>query len=140
VIRGYVSGEKIEGFADDLYAELEPAMERAVTEAAEILDAAVHPLLQRRGEPIAGGPPAKLTGELDEAIKPLPIKKQKRGIRGGVGVWVEDAKERHEIAKKAAALEYGGTDKEGRYHPPYSFMRVAEEKVRDQIEARLEAL
>lgn len=140
MIRGYVSSEKIEGFADELYAELEPAIVAAVTDSAEILDAAVHPLLQRRGEPVEGGPPAKVTGELDEAIKPLPTKKQKRGIRGGVGVWVEDAKERHEIAKKAAALEYGGTDKKGRYHPPYSFMRVAEEKVRGRIEKRLEEL
>lgn len=140
MIRGYVSSEKIEGLADELYAELEPRMVSAVEDAAEILDAAIHPLLQRRGEPVAGGPPAKLTGELDEAIKPLPIKKQKRGIRGGVGVWDEDAAKRHEIAKKAAVLEYGGTDQKGRYHPPYSFMRVAEERVRDRIEKRLEDL
>ena len=140
MIKVAVAGEQIEGFADELYAELEPAMERAVKDAAEILDAAVHPLLQRRGEPIPGGPPAKITGELDESIKPLPIRKRKRSIRGGVGVWVDDSAKRHEIAKKAAALEYGGTDKKGRYHPPYPFMRPAEEMARERIERRLEEL
>lgn len=140
MIRGYVTGEKVEGLADELYAELEPRMVSAVEDASRILDAAVHPLLQRRGKPIPGGPPAKVTGELDRSIRPLPIRKQKRGVRGGVGVWVDDPKERSRIAQKAAALEYGGTDKKGRYHPPYPFMRPAEEQARERIEKRLEDL
>lgn len=140
MIRGYVSGEKVEGFADELYAELEPRMVAAVTEAAEILDAVIHPLLQRRGEPVAGGPPAKVTGELDKAIQVLPVRVRKRSVSSGVGVWDEDPKKRGEIARKAAALEYGGTDKKGRVHPPFPFMRPAEERVRGRIEKRLEEL
>lgn len=161
MIRGYVSGEAVEGFADELYAELEPRMVSAVEDASEMLAAEARRLLSRKGPPIHGGPPAKVTGELQEAINALPIRKRKRGIRGGAGVWIEDPAKRHEIAVKAMSLEYGravknvvGTRKGKRSWknkmvkdvqkigriPPFPFMRPAEEAMRERIEKRLEDL
>src|SRR5690606_18049845 len=127
-------------FADELYAELAPRMEERVRAASELLAGRLRTVLSRVGDPIPGGPPARRTGELQRSMNPLPIRRTQTSVRGGAGVWVEDAAERQRIARKAAALEYGGTDRKGRVHPPYPFLRPTEEALRGTIERMLEEL
>jgi len=140
VIRVEVTGEQIDVFADELYAELVPAMERQVRKASELLASRLKEVVGRLGPSTPGGPPARRTGELQRSLNPIPIRRTKTSVRGGAGVWVDDPAERSRIARKAAALEYGGTDKKGRYHPPYPFLRPTEEAMRTQIEGILEEL
>ena len=140
MIKVAVTGEQIEVFADTLYAELVPRMEERVRAASELLAGRLRTVLSRVGDPIPGGPPARRTGELQRSMNPLPIRRTKTSVHGGAGVWVEDAAERQRIARKAAALEYGGTDRKGRVHPPYPFLRPTEEALRDTIERMLEDL
>ena len=140
MIKVAVTGEQIDVFADELYAELIPVMEERVKAASELLASRLRTVLSRVGEPIPGGPPARRTGELQRSMNPLPIRRTKTSVRGGAGVWVDDPAERSRIARKAAALEYGGTDRKGRVHPPYPFLRPTEEALRDTIERMLEEL
>lgn len=140
MIKVAVTGEQIEVFAETLYAELAPRMEERVRAASELLAGRLRTVLSRVGDPIPGGPPARRTGELQRSMNPLPIRRTKTSVRGGAGVWVDDPAERARIARKAAALEYGGTDRKGRVHPPYPFLRPTEEALRDTIERMLEEL
>lgn len=140
MIRAYLSGEQIEDFAETLYEELRPRMEERVKSASELFAGRLQTALSRVGDPIPGGPPARRTGELQRSMNPLPIRRTKTSVRGGAGVWVDDPAERARIARKAAALEYGGTDRKGRVHPPYPFLRPTEEALRDTIERMLEEL
>jgi hypothetical protein len=54
-------------------------------------------------------------------------------VEGRVQVTDTDKKRQGEIARKAAALEYGGKDSKGRVHPAYPFMRPAEANAEDRI-------
>lgn len=138
MIRSTITGERIDDFADELYEELRPRMVEVVQRASERLAGGLRETLSRVGPPIPGGPPARVTGELQESMQPVPIRRRKTSVAGGAGVWHSDPAERGRIARKAAALEYGGTDEKGRVHPPYPFLRVTEEQMRDEIEAILE--
>jgi len=140
VIRVTVRGERVEGFADELYTELIPSMERQVTRASELFADRLKQTVGRPPPSTPGGPPARRSGELQRALNAIPIRRTKTSVRGGAGVWVDDPAERSRIARKAAALEYGGTDRKGRYHPPYPFLRPTEEALRDAIERMLEDL
>lgn len=140
MIRVQVTGEEIEVFAETLYEELRPAMEERVRAASELMAGRLRTVLSRIGEPIPGLPPARVSGELQESMNPLPLRVTKTSVRSGAGVWVDDPEERARIARKAAALEYGGTDRKGRVHPPYPFLRPTEEALRDEIERMLEDL
>ncbi|HEY8504975.1 MAG TPA: hypothetical protein VIL46_10360, partial [Gemmataceae bacterium] len=133
-------GEDIGLIAEELWAEVLPRAERQVQAASELLAERLRSILSRVGPPIPGGPPAKRTGELQQSMNPLPIRRTKTSVRGGAGVWVEDRAERSRIAQKAAALEYGGTDQKGRVHPPYPFLRPTEEVLRPTIGRILEDL
>jgi len=140
VIKVRLTGEDIQLYPEQLWAEILPRAEERIMAASEMLADRVRAVLSRVGPPIRGGPPAKRTGELQRSINPLPIRHSRTSVSGGTGVWVEDRAERHRIAVKAAALEYGGTDKKGRVHPPYPFMRPTEEALRPAILRMLEDL
>lgn len=132
MIRAVVTGDKVELLAEDLYAELIPSMERKVKEASDLLALRLKQTVGRSTS-TPGGPPAKRTGELQRSLNPLPVRRTKTSVRAGAGVWVDNAEERQRIARKAAALEYGGKDKKGRVHPPYPFLRPTEEAAREEI-------
>lgn len=78
-------------------------------------------------------PPAYRTGELYNAMTVLPARKRKNSFQAAVGVKRGESR----IAVKAAALEFGGIDQKGRVHPPYPFMRVAEENARADVDAEM---
>lgn len=140
MIRAYVSGDA-QGFVDlerEIYDDLEPRMLEAVDRAASIFRDRVRLLLSRQGEPQPGGPPAERTGELRRSIEATPARATARQVRARVGVVHANRAEQGRIARKAAALEYGGTDRQGRLHPPYPFMRPAAEQVREAVERAME--
>lgn len=78
-------------------------------------------------------PPAYRTGELYNAMEMRPAQKRRGSFTAAVGVRRGD----QATAIKAAALEYGGVDRDGRVHPPYPFMRVAEENAHDDVDAEM---
>jgi hypothetical protein len=139
MIRARISDEEITGLADELGDELFPLMEAGVEAGAGILLGRVQTLLSRRVaeeesvEP--GQPPAMRSGELhDSFVVKAPRSRSKRSIERRVQVDHPNAQERGRIARKAAALEFGGTDTQGRVHPPFPFMRRAEEETRDEVD------
>lgn len=145
MIRAYVSGDEQElaDLANEMYEELQPRMIRAVEAGAAVLHGTVRQLLSRitpeDEKPTPGGPPARRTGELHDAIQVRPGKKRGLSVVASVGVWHPSPKERSRIARKAAALEYGGRDQKGRVHPPYPFMRPAEQASAEEVRAAVDA-
>lgn len=132
MIRAQLNEIELTGLAAELEQELEPLMIQAVDAGTEVLLKEVQTLLSNSSSR-PGGPPAKVTGELHDSMATVPAKKRKRYVEGRVQVSDPDKKRQGEIARKAAALEYGGTDKKGRVHPAYPFARLAEVKAEDRI-------
>lgn len=139
MITAYIEGDVLDGFADALEEELEPRLIRAVNAGAEVLKREVRRLLSRAGDAAPGGPPAYRTGELHDAMGVIPGRKSGRSVRAGVGVVDASPAEQSRIGRKAAALEYGGTDRKGRYHPPYPFMRPAVAATESEVRAAMDA-
>jgi hypothetical protein len=137
VIRAYVAEAELTGLAAEIEEELEPLMLQAADAGAGVLLARVQQKLSRTGASVPGGPPAKITGELLGSFAVRKARKLKRSVEARVQVEDADKKKQGEIARKAAALEYGGTDKKGRVHPPYPYMRTAEEEARGDVDAEI---
>jgi hypothetical protein len=136
MIKSFVSGDALTGLAAELETELKPLMMQAAEAGAEVLAAAMRRVLGGASSR-PGGPPAKLTGELRAAMQGRRARHTKRGIAAAAGVTDPNKREEQRIAIKAAALEYGGTDKKGRVHPPYPFARQAEAASHDAVDAAI---
>lgn len=137
-MRVRVEDADLTGFADEMEGELLPRMMRAVERGGDVLLGKIQDFLSRPSPSSPGNPPGKLTGELHDAMARTPAKKRGREVRVLVGVDHPDKAERSRIAIKAAALEYGGTDRKGRVHPPYPFARPAETASQDEVDRAID--
>jgi hypothetical protein len=133
VIKATIEDADVAGLAAEFEQELLPRMKAAAEAGGDILLGKIKSFLSRPGPSAPGSPPRRDTGELHDSMERYPARKVGRAIKVLVGVNHPNKRERSRIARKAAALEYGGTDKRGRVHPPYPFARPAEESTRDQV-------
>ena len=138
MIKVRLSEFDIHGLGDEVWDELQSRAETAVSEGVEMIVEAAHRNLSRRkgtkrtAAP-AGEPPELDTGGLLRSVKAGKVRRTKYGVRQEYG-----------SAHPAAGLhEFGGTVKRRgklRRYPARSYLRAAEEQVREAVTQRLEAL
>jgi hypothetical protein len=142
MIRAHIYGDDLDAL--EIFEDLRPQLQEAVNEGAEIIRRRAVDLLGRqrrsRSQPTPeGGPPLRITGELQDAIGVREgSPRTKAYVQAVVQISHPNRKKQREIAVKAQALEWGGTDRFGRVHPPYPFMRKAEKDVYERVNSILE--
>jgi hypothetical protein len=160
MIRVRLSDATTEGLADELFEELRPRMEAAITKGGTKIVERARSLLSRPAESAsvvsfrmrgkvfrkkgrkvefagtthagaaAGEPPRMRTSELRDSVEAKPPRWTKSSVRVEYG----------SALPWAGRMEWGGKDNKGRYLPPHPFIRPAEEQMRQEVERILEEL
>lgn len=137
-MRARLSELELIGLGDEIWEEFFPRAEAALGEAVDLVVAEAKTNLSRaKGTKLtvaaAGEPPEYDEGELHDSVRPGKVRKTKYSIR----------KEYGSEHPGAGLHEFGGTITQNgvtRAYPPRPYMRPAEEKVADEIDAMLRDL
>lgn len=139
VIRVKVDSPSFHGFAEEVLEQLRPTAEDLVREGVRDLHARINRKLSRQGDPVAGGPPATVTGALRRSLKITAVVwKGKYKVQADVEIAPDS-----EGGQYAGRLEYGGRApaKAGgeptKYLPPHPYIRPAEAEFGVEFRARV---
>jgi hypothetical protein len=137
MMRVRLSELELHDLGEEVWDELAPRAEAAVREGVGMILAQARVNLSRPGSKRtaapAGTPPEMDEGELRASLEAGKLTRNRHGVR-------QDYGSDHE---SAGLHEFGGTvTREGRTrrYPPRSYLRAAEEQVRDAVEKRLEEI